>query len=206
MTTVSTPMPAPPPPPAAPTKYPITFEMDTPEKLSRWVWLFKGFLLIPHILLFYVLGILAEVALFISWLAILITGKYPRGLFNFILGTARWMARVNGYGSHFTDKYPPFSMGTEAGYPVRFNAEYPEKSSRMKAFFRYFLALPQFIVLGVISVLFGVLWLVHMVLVVITGKPNSGMFKLMTGILRWNMRVQGYVMLFTDRYPPFSFD
>jgi hypothetical protein len=184
--------------------YPVVFEVDTPERLSRWMWLIKWFLLIPHILIFYVLGLLLGVAYFVAWVAILITGKFPRGLFDFMVGVTRWTARIASYGYHQTDKYPPFSMAEGKAYPVRFGAAYPEKSSRVKAFFRWLLAIPHWVVVGVLAFLNAALLLIHIVIVIITGKPNSGIFKLMAGIDRWNMRVVGYVFLFTDQYPPFS--
>lgn len=91
--------------------YPITMEVAYPEKLSRLTTFFRIILVIPHAIVVYVLGIVSYVLTFIAWVAILITGKYPKGLFRFNAGYLRWYTRVNGYGMLLlTDKYPPFKM------------------------------------------------------------------------------------------------
>lgn len=94
-----------------PGQYPVTFEVDYPERLSRWLIFVKWLLAFPHYLVLVVLGLLASLALFISWFAILITGRFPRGLFDFVVGVNRWGLRVNAYAFWlFTDRYPPFSL------------------------------------------------------------------------------------------------
>jgi hypothetical protein len=91
--------------------YPVTFEVEEPAHLSRWLWLVKWILAIPHTLILAFLGICAVVVLFIAWFAILFTGRFPRSLFNFLVGVHRWQLRVNLYASLLlTDRYPPFSL------------------------------------------------------------------------------------------------
>jgi hypothetical protein len=90
--------------------YPITVGVAYPEKLSRLTTFFRIFMIIPQAIVLYFINIAASVILFISWWAILFTGKYPKGLFDFIAGTLRWTTRVNGYSYLLTDKYPPFSL------------------------------------------------------------------------------------------------
>ncbi len=94
--------------------YPVKFEVTYPENSSRGILLLRTFfgfiyVLIPHglILLFY--GIAASVVMFIAWWAILFTGKFPKGMFDFIVGYMRWSNRVNAYMYMLTDKYPPFT-------------------------------------------------------------------------------------------------
>jgi hypothetical protein len=89
--------------------YPVTVKVEYPEKLSRLTTLFIVFMLIPHFVVLYFLQIASGVVLFIAWWAILFTGKFPRSLFDFEAYVFRWSTRVNGYGSLFTDRYPPFS-------------------------------------------------------------------------------------------------
>jgi Domain of unknown function (DUF4389) len=102
-------------------KYPSTDEaqsvhldLDYPnveEDLNRWLPLVKWLLLIPHYLLLLVLGIVAFFAIVIAWFAILFTGRYPRGMFDFVVGVGRWGARVLAYAFLLvTDRYPPFSL------------------------------------------------------------------------------------------------
>lgn len=91
-------------------EYPITVGVVYPEKLSRLSTFFRIILLIPQAVVLYFVGIVASVLMFFAWWAILFTGKYPKGLFDFVAGYLRWSTRVNGYSSLLTDKYPPFSL------------------------------------------------------------------------------------------------
>jgi hypothetical protein len=186
--------------------YPVMYDLDRPERLSRWLWLFKWLLLIPHFIILWVLSFVAAIALFVAWIVVIITAKYPRGLFDFIVGVSRWSFRMNAYGTHMTDRYPPFSMGDDPQYPVRIQANYPERSSRLKAFFRWLLIIPHLIVLYVLGAVNAVLWLVHIVIVIVTGKPNNDVFRIMVGINRWSARVALYGALTTDQYPPFALE
>ena len=91
-------------------EYPITVGVAYPEKLSRLSTFFRFFLLIPQMIVLWLVGILAGIFMFFAWWAILFTGKYPKGLFDFVSGYLRWSTRVSGYSSLLTDKYPPFSL------------------------------------------------------------------------------------------------
>jgi hypothetical protein len=84
---------------------------DAKQELSRWLPLVKWFLAIPHYIVLLFLGIAAFVAVVIAWFAILFTGRYPRGLFDFVLGVMRWGNRVQAYAFVLvTDRYPPFQL------------------------------------------------------------------------------------------------
>jgi hypothetical protein len=85
---------------------------DVPNELNRWLPLVKWFLAIPHYIVLFFLGIAAVVCIVIAWFAILFTGRYPRGLFDFVVGVGRWGVRVSAYAFLLvTDRYPPFSLG-----------------------------------------------------------------------------------------------
>jgi hypothetical protein len=93
----------------------VQLDMPYPdaEKLNRWLPLVKWFLAIPHIVVLCFLWIAAIVVIIIVWFAILFTGKYPRGMFDFLLGVMRWGFRVMCYAMiMITDKYPPFALDT----------------------------------------------------------------------------------------------
>jgi hypothetical protein len=90
--------------------YPVTFEVDYPEELNRWLPLVKWLLIIPHFLVLIVLAFVAFFVWFIAFFAILFTKRYPRALFEFIAGFLRWSLRVNGYFYLMRDEYPPFSL------------------------------------------------------------------------------------------------
>lgn len=98
-------------------KYPVQLIIDYPENSSRLLAILtlcffipKIFLLIPHYIVMWFLGIVSFVIFFIAQIAVVITGQFPKGMFDFILGTQRWQARVNAYFMGLTDIYPPFSF------------------------------------------------------------------------------------------------
>jgi hypothetical protein len=92
-------------------EYPLVLEVEYREDLSRWQIFVKWLLVIPHLIILTVLFIGVFFAVIIAFFAILFTGRYPRGIFEFVVGTMRWMIRVQAY-SHWlmTDRYPPFSL------------------------------------------------------------------------------------------------
>ena len=90
-------------------QYPVVFEASAPGELSRWLIFIKWLLVIPNMIVYLFVAIAALFVGFIAWFAILFTGKYPRGMFDFVVGSMRWGARVNAYTNLWTDQYPPFS-------------------------------------------------------------------------------------------------
>src|SRR6266700_2822390 len=84
---------------------------DAENDLNRWLPLVKWFLAIPHYVVLIFLNIAAVVVVIIAWFAILFTGRYPRGMFDFVVGVIRWDLRVSAYAFLLvTDRYPPFSL------------------------------------------------------------------------------------------------
>lgn len=186
--------------------YPVVFEVDTPERLSRWLWLVKSPLITPHYIVLWVLWAVFGVVAFFTWLAVMTTGHVPRGMFNMLLGVTRWSMRANAYAGLLTDKYPPFSTAEQSSYPVRLSAAYPERSDRVTAFFRWFLSIPHWVSLWALGLALVALTVVHVIVLVLTGKPNREIFRIIVGIERWNVRAIAYSFLLTDKYPPFSLD
>jgi hypothetical protein len=183
--------------------YPITFEADYEREPGRLSTFFRYFLLIPWIIVGYIYGIAVIVTYIISWFAILITGRYPEGLYNFNSGVLRYGTRVNSYGGLLTDKFPPFGLSPDPTYPVRLQiAPRPEKHSRLKAFFRFVLAIPLFFVAYAIGALhFGAVvasWLT----IVFRGYQPAGAHNALVFTTAWQARVGGYLGLLTDVYPP----
>jgi hypothetical protein len=92
-------------------EYPLVFQVDYDENLSRWMIFVKWLLAIPHVIILWFLEIALIVVVIIAWFAILFTGRYPRGMFDFVNGVIRWWIRVQAYAFWLmTDRYPPFSL------------------------------------------------------------------------------------------------
>lgn len=89
----------------------VHLEVEYPDHLNRWLPLIKWLLAIPHWMILFVLYVIALILVFIAWFAILFTGRYPKGFFDFLVGANRWYLRVYAYAfGLMTDKYPPFSL------------------------------------------------------------------------------------------------
>ena len=199
------PPPAAPPPAPAGAAYPIRYDVEYKEELSRLTTFFRMILVIPQALVVYALLLVAEILAVISWFAIVFTGKMPRGMFDFMVNAHRWAANVNTYALLMRDEYPPFSWDP-GQYPVVFEADYTEHRDRLTVGLRLIWAIPAVIVVYLIEILVGILVLIAWFAIVITGKFPRGMFDLVKGGNRWYIRVIGYLWLLTDEYPPFSFE
>ena len=201
---------------------PVRLEARLDEHLSPGLWLVKWLLAIPHLIVLFFLWIAFIVVTVIAFVAILVTGRYPRPLFDFCLGVLRWSWRVGyyAYGALGTDRYPPFSLGEEPDYPATLDIAYPEHLSRGLVLVKWWLlAIPHYIV---ISFFVGggsqgsdVRWNVGLILVLavvagfvllFTGRYPRPVFDLVVGLQRWVFRVTAYVALMTDAYPPFRLD
>jgi hypothetical protein len=132
------------------TFYPVRVRADLDPALSRWQWLVKWILAIPHYIALFFLHIAVVVVTVIAFFAILITGKYPRALFDFSLGVMRWRWRVAFYAllALSTDKYPLFSLQSRADYPADLEVDYPERLRRGLALIKsWLLAIPHYLIL-----------------------------------------------------------
>jgi hypothetical protein len=193
------------PPQAPPTaEYPIRFDVQYPERLSRWKIFVKWLLAIPHLIIVYLLSIVLNVMVLIAFFAILFTRKWPRGMFDFAVQIQRWTWNVYAYVFLLRDEYPPFS-GDAGEYPLTYEVEYREDLSRWMIFVNWLLAIPHFIVLSVLVIAAGVVGVIAFFAILFTGRYPRGMFDFFVGTVRWYQRAYGYAfLLFTDRYPPFS--
>ena len=185
--------------------YPVILKGELTEPPARGWWLIKWLLALPHYIILVFLWVAFVVVVVIAFFAILITGKYPKGLFDFNAGVLRWTWRVGFYSCDAlgTDKYPPFTLG-DADYPAELQIEYPEKLSRGLVLVKWWLlAIPQYIVVSIVVDLLFVLVAFAAVALLFAGKYPEDIFKLVVGMNRWTYRVTAYAALMTDKYPPF---
>ena len=198
--------------------YPVRVDGALDRHLSRWLWLVKWFLAIPHYVVLAFLWLAFAVLSVVAFFAILFTGQYPRAIFEFNVGVLRWTWRVQyySYGALATDRYPPFSLHDDPAYPARLQVEYPQRLSRGLVLVKWWLlAIPHYLVVGLFvggayavwhSGLIGVLVLIAAVIVAVTGSYPGPVFDFVLGMNRWVLRVAAYAALMTDRYPPFQLD
>ena len=199
------------------TSYPVHFDVQRPASQSRLtnfplgIGLFiREILLIPHLIILYFLQIVANIVYFIACFAILFTGRYPQGLFNFYVGYVRWNANMTGYLVSAYDKYPPFSM-EQQDFPVTLRVDPPGNLNRILNFplfigfvIKAILLIPHLVILVFLIIVAMVVLFIAQFAILFTGSFPEGMYKFMIGVGRWSTRVNAYLVAITDKYPPFS--
>jgi hypothetical protein len=229
-----------PPPPAVVDqfenpRYPARLTGHVDPALSRWMWLVKWFLAIPHLIVLFFLWFALIITSIVAWFAILFTARYPHSLFNFNVGVLRWSWRVSFYAftAIGTDRYPPFTLA-RTDYPADFDVDYPDHLSRGLVLVKsWLLAIPHLLIVGVLAgsmrtwvassdddfaggagryttgsavSLLTLLAFIAGVILLFTGRYLRTLFDLLIGLNRWVYRVAAYVALMRDEYPPFRLD
>ena len=207
--------------------YPLQLTGELAPKLSRGLWLVKWLLAIPHVIVLFVLWIAFAVASIVAFFAILFTGRYPWGLFDFNVGVLRWSWRVGfySYSALGTDEYPPFTLRDVPDYPARLDVAYPESLSRGLVLVKWWLlAIPHYLIVAVFAGgglaawaggggwvsgsggLIGLLVAIAGVILLFTSRYPKSLYDFVLGLNRWVFRVAAYSSLMTDVYPPFRID
>jgi hypothetical protein len=186
--------------------HPVTFEADYVEKRSRLTTFFRWLLIIPHFIVVTLYGIAAVVVIIIAWFALLFTGRWPRGMYDFVAGFWRYATAVNGYWYLLTDEYPPFGPDVDS-YPVRLNIPAPkDEYDRLKVLFRIILAIPPYIIAYAMSVVAQVGALLAWFAIVILGRQPKGLQDMIVLGLSYQQRAYAYMSLITEDWPPFTDD
>jgi hypothetical protein len=213
--------------------YPVRVDASTEPSASRGLWLVKWLLLVPHYVVLAFLWLGFVLVWPVALVAVLVTGRYPRPLFDFSVGVLRWCWRVHyyGYGALGTDRYPPFTLADVPDYPAHLDVVHPERLSRGLVLVKWWLlALPHYLVVSVFvgggvwlgtggsdadgtwddgwraAGLVALLVLVAGVVLLVTGRYPRPLYDFVLGMDRWALRVAAYAALLTDDYPPFRLD
>jgi hypothetical protein len=211
--------------------YPVRLDARLEPGLSRWLWLVKWFLAIPHHIVVVLLWFAVVPLTLVAGVAILFTGRYPRSIFDFNVGVMRWTWRVSYYtfSALGTDRYPPFRLDPDSSYPADLAIDYPQRLSRGLVLVKWWLlAIPHYLIVALLTSsslpvglgsdednwwfglggggLIGILVLAAAIILLITGRYPAALFDVVMGMNRWCYRVLAYAGLMRDEYPPFRFD
>ena len=209
--------------------YPLRLTGELDSELSRWQWLVKWLLAIPHFVVLFLLWIGFLVSTVVAGFSVLFTGRYPRRIFDFNVGVLRWTWRVGfyTYSALGTDRYPRFSLADDPAYPARLEVEYPERLSRGLVLVKWWLlAIPHYLIVAIFTGgawsawngegdgvlyaaaggLIGLLVLFAGLSLLFKGRYPRSLYDLVLGLNRWVFRVIAYAALLTDTYPPFRLD
>lgn len=208
---------------APPPEYPVRFEADYVEPLSRLSTLFRLILMIPLIIVAAILTSGFDVSardetarrslefssgtlgglIIVHWIAVFLRRRPVAWIFGAIVAIQRFALRALSYVLLLRDKYPPF----EGEWSVRYEVDMPEQLSRWKLIiWKTIASIPHFIILLVLWFVVVAVTVISWVAILFTGRYPRGLHNLVSGWLRWNARVGAYWISLTDRYPPFSLE
>jgi len=194
---------------ADPGFHPVRLEFQGDARLARWRPLAQWLLAVPHFLVARALNAVRCVLTLVSLFTVLFTRRIPRPVFDFTAMTLRYEWRAVSYGLALHTDYPPFDLQPAAGDDGRdphseVSLDYPEELDRWKPLYKWVLAAPHYVVLAGLFVAAVLAVLAGTAVVVVTGRYPSGLQRFLAGTYRYLLRVQSYVGLLTDRYPPFT--
>jgi hypothetical protein len=183
------------------------FEIEHQERQSRLTTFFRPFLAIPGVVWISIWGIAIFFTVIAAWFAVLITGRYPQGLYDFHAHFIRYLTRLNGYYYLATDRWPGFSAAEGEPYPVDLRiAPALEEYSRVKVLFRLILAIPVYLIVYVLQMVAGIGALIAWFVIVVTGKLPDGIFQMIKLGLSYMSRAAPYYFLMTEDWPAFTQD
>ncbi|MBV8692142.1 MAG: DUF4389 domain-containing protein [Actinobacteria bacterium] len=186
----------------------LTLGIEAPAEVANWRPLVQWLLAIPHYVVLYALSVVLSLFAFISFFAILFTGMIPPTIYSFEVMVLRYQWRVYSYAGFLRESYPPFeftSSDVDPGNdPASLSLPRPEKWNRGLIFVKWLLVIPNAIVLTFVAIGAFVAWLIAAFAVLFTGRWPQVLRDLVVGTVRWQMRLNAYVYLLTDQYPPYS--
>ena len=197
--------------PTAP-RPPATFAFDPPERVANWRPLVHWLLAIPHLAILYALNVVSEVLSVLSWFWILFTGALPAGIADFQSMILRYSLRTWTYVLFMREEYPPFALtpsAADTGEDARLRVDFSPQldgRNRLTTAFRIILVIPHLVVLGFLAIGAFFVIVVAFFAVLFTGRWPDGARRYVLGVAMWSLRVQSYLVMLHDEYPPFSLD
>ncbi|HZC51735.1 MAG TPA: DUF4389 domain-containing protein [Mycobacterium sp.] len=190
--------------------YPATFAFNPAARVANWRPLVNWLLAIPHLVIVGALRSAMQAVAVVSWFIILFTGRLPRDLANFQVMYLRYWVRTGTFAAFLREDYPPFEFpmtpsdsGTDARLRVDVTPQLEERN-RLTVGFRIILVIPQLIVLALLAIAAWVVLVIAFFAVLFTGRWPAGLRRFVLNVVRWWLRVQAYLLLLTDVYPPFA--
>lgn len=197
-----------------PSSYPVHVEFDEQEPINR-LWgipiighTIRALILIPHFVVIWLLGVVVGLSILVSWIPILLNGRPADWMYSLYGGFYRWGARVAAYWLMLTDKYPPFAF--EAPHPVRVDIDRDQRVNQLWGipfiglWVRWLILIPHYVVLWFVGIAVALVFLVSWIPVLLNGRMAPWGYTILGGFLRWTTRVTLYLLMLTDRYPPFA--
>jgi Domain of unknown function (DUF4389) len=188
--------------------YPISYDADVAlEGRNRLTSFLRYIVAIPWLIVASIYGFVAEIVAVIAWFAIVFTGKYPEGLYNFNAGYLRMISRVYGFEYLLNDEWPPFGGDDAPDYPVRIGIPAPlDEYDRLKTGLRLLIGIPVWLLAIVQSIILSVCAVIAWFVILFTGKLPEGLFNPMRSAIAYLTRGTGYFLLLTEDYPPFTYE
>lgn len=184
--------------------YPMRFEVDYADHLSRAKTFFRLLLVIPAYLFVSLVSYLFSFAVILGWTTVFWRKKYPAWLFAAAAGSMAYSARVLAYMTLLTDKYPSLDQDANPVH-LEFAAPRPGHLSRWRVlFWKLLLIIPHLVVLQFVAFAASVVVVLAWFAILLTGRYPRGMFAFIVGVMRWHFRVIGYFASFNDRFPPYA--
>lgn len=183
-------------------RHPIRLVVTDDLRRNRLTVFFRLLLAIPHLIWFLLWGIVAALALIANWLATLVKGRSPQGLHDFLATYLRYQTHVYAYVFLVADPFPGFGGGS--GYPIDLEIDPPQPQSRLTVFFRLILALPAYLVSGILGYLNRLLAVFSWFVALVMGRVPEGLRNFAAFALRYEQQTTGYAYLLTQRYPSFN--
>ncbi len=191
--------------------YPATVTFEAPEKVDNWRPLVQWIMAIPHMIVSYALSAVSNALAFVSWFIVLFTGRLPAGIANFQAMALRYNIRLEAYAGFMHAEYPPFEFpvttADPGGQPIRVDFEPQlEDRNRLTVALRIIWAIPAILFTVVIAIVAVIMWILAFFAILFTGKWPAAMLDWVMKLMRVGIRLEAYMFMLTDEYPPFETD